>query len=77
MVAYATIVYLVCVSVVMFVYTLLYDLYLSLWNIALASGVSSDVMGVLYSVHIYYPAAFFLSMTFWYIIQSQKKGSAY
>jgi hypothetical protein len=75
MVAYATMAWIVSVMVVGMVYGLLWDIYVEFWNLALASGMNPNVGGVLYAVHQYLPAGFLISMTFWYLVQAQRKDN--
>ena len=75
MVAYATMAWIVSVIVVGMVYGFLWDLYTEFWDLAIASGMNADVGGVLYAVHQYYPAAFLVGMTFWFLVQSQRKDN--
>ena len=73
MVAWATMVWLVSLVVFGLVYTLLWDLYQSFWNIASAMGLDPVAANVLYAIHLWLPVAFFISSTFWYLVQSQRR----
>ena len=73
MVSYATIVYLVSIFAVMFTYTLLWDLYVGFWCIAITSGANVTILNYLYTGHQWIPAAFLLSATFWYLSAAQRR----
>lgn len=74
MVSYATVVYFVSLFAILFMYTLCWDLYTGFWGMALAVGGDSVILGYMYTLHEWIPAAFFLSLTFWYLVQSQRRG---
>lgn len=75
MVSYATIVWLVSVTVVGMVYGLLWDIYVEFWDLAVASGLDTNAAGVLYAIHQYLPAGFLVSMTLWYLVQAQRRDN--
>lgn len=73
MVSYATVSWLISLFAVMFVYTLLWDLYQSFWDLAVEEGVSGVIMGFLYTLHDWLPIIFLFSSTFWYLSQTQTR----
>ena len=73
MVAWATLVWLVSIVVVGLVYTLLWDLYTEFWDVAISIGGNADALGVLHAIMVWIPVAFFLSSTFWLLVQSQRR----
>lgn len=73
MVSYATVVYFVCLFAILFLYTLTWDLYAGFWVMAVNLGGDSTALGYLYTIHEWIPAAFFLSLTFWYLVQAQRR----
>lgn len=73
MVSYATVVYFISLFAILFVYTLTWDLYTGLWALAVAAGANSPILGYMYTIHEWIPAAFFLSLTFWYLVQAQRR----
>ncbi|MFA5407577.1 MAG: hypothetical protein WC343_02275 [Bacilli bacterium] len=73
MVSYATVTYFVSLFAIMFVYTLTWDLYTGFWTMAVDAGGDATIMGYFYTIHQWIPAAFFLSLTFWYLVQAQRR----
>ena len=77
MVSWATMAWLVSLTVFGLIYTLLYDLYIQFYNavLSITGYANTDALGVLYYIWIWMPVAFFLSSTFWYLVQAQRKES--
>lgn len=73
MVSYATVVYFVTMFAVLFTYTFTWDLFAGFHDMALSAGANATIMGYMYTIHNWIPAAFFLSLTFWYLVQAQRR----
>ncbi len=73
MVAYAFIVYLVSLFGVLFTYTILWDIYMGFWTIANQFIPNTSVMGWFHTIHVWIPALYLFSATFWYLAQSQRR----
>lgn len=74
MVAYPLVVYLVSLFSLMFFYTLTWDLYVGFMNMALSAGADGTIIGYLYTIHTWMPFAILISLTIWYLSQSQARG---
>ena len=72
-VGYATIIYLSSLTLVLFVYTFLWDMYVGFWNIAYNYGASATYMGYLYTIHQYLPILFFVGETIAYISAVERR----
>jgi hypothetical protein len=73
MVAYDTVVYFVSLFALLFLYTMCWDLYTGFFTLAIAAGGDSVILGYMYTIHEWIPAALFLSLTFWYLVQAQRR----
>ena len=75
MVSWATMVWLVGFIIFGLVYTILYDLWIGIYNAALSitGYANTDALGTLHAIWTWLPAAFFISWTFWYLVQSMRR----
>lgn len=73
MVAYATVVWLVSLVAVMFVYTFTWDLYVAFWEGAMNMGVNAAILNYLYAIHQWLPIAFLFSTSFWFLVEAQRR----
>lgn len=73
MVAYATVVYFVSLFTLLFTYTICWDLYTGFFSMAIAMGGDSTILGYMYTIHEWIPAALFPSLTFWHLVQAQRR----
>ncbi len=62
-VGYSVIIFLSSLTIVMFVYTFLWDFYVGFWNIALGYGANGTFLGYLYTIHQYLPILIFVGET--------------
>lgn len=69
----ATMLWLASLTLVLFVYTFLWDLYVGFWNIAGGYGASAVYLGYLYTYHQYLPAIFFIAETIGYIATVERR----
>jgi hypothetical protein len=74
--SYATILYFSALFALMFLYTVTWDIYTGFFAmLQQIPGINSTVLGYMYTIHEWIPAALFLSLTFWYIAQAQARGA--
>ena len=69
----ATMLWLASLTLVLFVYTFMWDFYAGFWNIALNYGANATFMGYLYTIHQYIPAIFFIAETIGYIATVERR----
>lgn len=72
-VGYATLIYLSSLTIVLFVYTFLWDFYVGFWNMALGYGANTTFLGYLYTIHQYLPIIFFVGETIAYIATVERR----
>lgn len=76
MVAYTIIVYFVALASLMFMYTITWDLFVGFMEMALASGADTVIIGYMYTIHTWIPLALLISLTIWFLSESQVRGEA-
>lgn len=74
MVSYATMVYFAAFFILMFMYTVLYDVYMSFYDAAYALSGGMPELTYLYTLYQWLPAIILLSLTFWYLKECQSPG---
>ncbi len=77
MVAYPLIVYFVSLFALMFFYTLTWDLFIGFMDMALSAGGDVVIIGYMYTLHTWIPFALLISLTLWFLSQSQARGGGY